>query len=856
MTTTTTAMTAYPSPQLSRAKSSTNLLDRIKLEQSKLEEQLVIEYLNQTLDLSIELGNLQHELKDGVILCNLVNHIRPGTIKMISQQQKKKEFSFIQMDNITRFLQGVRQLGMDEQRLFNPVDLHSGKDMSAVIHTILTLAEFSVTITEGGSQDCTSTTNSIAALLDKETEECQRQGETNDDEGDKQKSPQYRHIRDIFSSPEPTKSNSTSILRVNTNSSTKETNNSNRPPKSPLRRPKKRSGSVCSTTSTCSTASSNNNFPMTPPTPTATAAGGMMRPKRDAKSVILEHPSSPSPVVPVKSRKSISATTDRHQVVEEVAPQHGVGKIILNDDEGNPITTYQLGNCIGKGQFGSVYRTLDLSTGEVVAVKRVKLEDEDLYKEIMKEVNILKTLSHTNVVQYIGFIPTDQHLNIVLEFAENGSLMSTLKAFGAFPEKLVASFCIKILRGLEYLHDNDVVHCDLKAANILTTKTGDVKLTDFGVSLNLKLKAVDADTISGTPNWMAPEVIELKGATTKSDIWSLGCTLVELVTGKPPYGDLLAMSAMFRIVEDDYPPLPPNVSQNMKDFLLCCFQKDPEQRSSSKELQKHVWIEKHLKKSTPPSLSKATREIPGHPSTSSYNLETQQQHEASRNKKKQAASSNNKAKYYSLNASTIGHPPSSSSFDDSSSHMFIETTFGKEVECKVCSDVMNAESVFCEICSLVCHKECKPAAFSCPPRVNDQQPSYDWVFSAKIYNRTGSNTMAARGSSALHSGVKGSSSLRETRTTHKTNSLRNHPQADSIRKYSRALGLTEQEQLALCENPALLMHTIAMEKSSLLPSTAAAAAAAVAQDHTLLEKFIKKRKDKKSLSHEEQCIIS
>lgn len=118
-------------------------------------------------------------------------------------------------------------------------------------------------------------------------------------------------------------------------------------------------------------------------------------------------------------------------------------------------------------------------------------------------MNLLKALSHTNVVQYIGFIPSDEHLNIVLEYAENGSLMSTLKAFGAFPERLVASFCIKILRGLDYLHENHVVHCDLKAANILTTKTGDVKLTDFGVSLNLKLKTavVDADTISGTPNW-------------------------------------------------------------------------------------------------------------------------------------------------------------------------------------------------------------------------------------------------------------------------------------------------------------------------------------------------------------------
>lgn len=124
--------------------------------------------------------------------------------------------------------------------------------------------------------------------------------------------------------------------------------------------------------------------------------------------------------------------------------------------------------------------------------------------------------------------------------------------------------------------------------------------------------------------------------------------------------------------------------------------------------------------------------------------------------------------------------------------------------------------------------------------------------------------MAARGSSTIHefsgkhSGVKGSSSLRETRTTNKSNSLRNHPQADSIRKYSRALGLTEPEQLALCENPALLMHTIAMEKSSLLPSAAAAAAVAAVSghDHNVIEKFIKKRTDKKPLSNEEQCIIS
>jgi serine/threonine protein kinase len=137
-------------------------------------------------------------------------------------------------------------------------------------------------------------------------------------------------------------------------------------------------------------------------------------------------------------------------------------------------------------------------------------------------------------------------------------------------------------------------------------KTGDVKLTDFDVSFNLK-KTVDADTISGTPNWskcvisvhtclfnfinvVTPEVVELKGATAKWDIWSFGCTCIELVTGKPLYSDLLAMSAMFHTVEGKYPPFSENISQEMKDFLIYFFQKDPDNRKSSLKLQNLQWI--------------------------------------------------------------------------------------------------------------------------------------------------------------------------------------------------------------------------------------------------------------------------
>lgn len=108
-------------------------------------------------------------------------------------------------------------------------------------------------------------------------------------------------------------------------------------------------------------------------------------------------------------------------------------------------------------------------------------------------------------------------------------------------ERLVAGYVVKILEGLDYLHRNGVVHPDLKAANILTTKSGDIKLSDFGYSLGLSVMEREAKVVAG--NWMAPEVLKLRGVSTKSDIWSLGCTVTELLTGKPPYGDIADVHA-------------------------------------------------------------------------------------------------------------------------------------------------------------------------------------------------------------------------------------------------------------------------------------------------------------------------
>ncbi len=210
-------------------------------------------------------------------------------------------------------------------------------------------------------------------------------------------------------------------------------------------------------------------------------------------------------------------------------------------------------------------------------------------RSIESEVNLLKKLDHPNIVKYIEYIQTKKHINIILEYVEGGSLHYILKQSGKMGEHLVFIFVKQILEGLVYLHNQGIIHRDIKGANLLLTKNGIIKLADFGYSiLNDKNKA---NSIVGTSCWMAPEVIEQKGnISPKCDIWSLGSTIIQLLTTQPPYYEFDAMAAMFRIVRDKCPPLPNGISDNLRDFLLKCFEKDPENRASAKDLLKHPWI--------------------------------------------------------------------------------------------------------------------------------------------------------------------------------------------------------------------------------------------------------------------------
>ncbi|TFK29664.1 hypothetical protein FA15DRAFT_663822 [Coprinopsis marcescibilis] len=392
---------------------------------------------------------------------------------------------------------------------------------------------------------------------------------------------------------------------------------------------------------------------------------------------------------------------------------------LIVKEDGKPPTHYQLGNCIGRGQFGSVYRALNLNTGHTVAVKRIRLEGlkEEEVTQLMREVDLVKSLSHPSIVKYEGMARDENTLSIVLEYAENGSLGQTLKAFGKLNERLVASYVVKILEGLHYLHTSDVVHCDLKAANILTTKNGNVKLSDFGVSLNLRAMEREINDVAGTPNWMAPEVIELKGASPKSDIWSLGCTVIELLTGRPPYAEISnSMSVMFRIVEDDIPPLPESCSDLLEDFLRQCLHKDPSNRPTAELLCEHPWLKENwmeLKDLRPqdsiPFLRRVSTDMQ---KTDVSRYFTQIDSPVTPTSEGFVRGDAGRIAPLGRRTSNASVRPPPDNDISPREHTFVKTTFSKPMMCRVCLLHVKKSAVLCAQCSLISHAKC---ATNAPP---------------------------------------------------------------------------------------------------------------------------------------------
>ncbi|KAL0485886.1 mitogen-activated protein kinase kinase kinase [Acrasis kona] len=262
---------------------------------------------------------------------------------------------------------------------------------------------------------------------------------------------------------------------------------------------------------------------------------------------------------------------------------------------------WQKGNAIGAGAFGTVYLGINEMNGEFIAIKEINLNSnitaETLHK-LEQEIHLMSTFDNDHIVGYLGCEKTDQYLYIFLDYIPGGNIESVLADF-KLTENIVRRYTAQILEGLCYLHDHDVIHRDIKSANLLVDEFGRVYLADFGCSVNVKT-VMEKPQIIGTPNYVAPEVIADQNYSKAADIWSLGCTVLEMLSHKPPWYHVFdifdhPISLMNHIRESsitkaDHLVIPSDLSPVARDFLEKCLLWDHNERSTVKELMQHSFL--------------------------------------------------------------------------------------------------------------------------------------------------------------------------------------------------------------------------------------------------------------------------
>ncbi|OAX84251.1 STE/STE11/BCK1 protein kinase [Emergomyces africanus] len=261
------------------------------------------------------------------------------------------------------------------------------------------------------------------------------------------------------------------------------------------------------------------------------------------------------------------------------------------------------GQLIGKGTYGRVYLGINADNGEILAVKQVEVSqkaaghDKDKMKEMVsalnQEIDTMQHLEHPNIVQYLGCERGELSISIYLEYIPGGSIGSCLRKHGKFEESVVKSLTRQVLSGLAYLHNQGILHRDLKADNILLDLDGTCKISDFGISKKTdNIYGNDVtNSMQGSVFWMAPEVVQSQGQgySAKVDIWSLGCVVLEMFAGRRPWSKEEAIGAIFKLGSlNQAPPIPDDVSMAITlealSFMYDCFTIDTFERPTADTL--------------------------------------------------------------------------------------------------------------------------------------------------------------------------------------------------------------------------------------------------------------------------------
>lgn len=299
----------------------------------------------------------------------------------------------------------------------------------------------------------------------------------------------------------------------------------------------------------------------------------------------------------------MSVDSDEDEGEDDFLAHYSDGK---ENDDFSAGKKWVQGARIGAGSFGTVVLGMDPLTGELMAVKQVPIPhgnskqselQRSMIEALHREMTLLKELNHENIVRYYGLSSQGNFLNIFLEYIPGGSVQLMLQLYGPFEEPLIRNFTRQVLVGLCYLHGMDIIHRDIKGANILIDIKGTAKISDFGISKKVE-QGEEGDeqkpnrraSLQGSVYWMAPEVVKQTTYTKKADIWSVGCLIVEMFTGRHPYPKFSQMQAIFKIGTHTLPDIPVGSTAEAHDFLLKTFEFDYEKRPSAVELLSESFV--------------------------------------------------------------------------------------------------------------------------------------------------------------------------------------------------------------------------------------------------------------------------
>ena len=250
---------------------------------------------------------------------------------------------------------------------------------------------------------------------------------------------------------------------------------------------------------------------------------------------------------------------------------------------------------IGQGSFSQVYKGEHKKTGEIVAIKKINITfTKNLTRDhIEREINIMKTLNHPHIVKlYENIYDTYNNVYLIMEYCPNGDL-STFLNKKPLKEKYVKRYMVQIASATKYLYDNKILHRDIKPQNIMMVDNDIIKLTDFGFA---KIFNSDNDnmaqTICGSPIYMAPEIIKCNKYSIKTDLWSIGVILYEMIIGKPPYKAISHIQLIQMIdTQPIYIPMAILISKDCRKLIHDLLQKNPDNRISWDDFFNHNWLQ-------------------------------------------------------------------------------------------------------------------------------------------------------------------------------------------------------------------------------------------------------------------------